>query len=219
MGLVTFSMKITKYEHACLDIEVGGGERLIIDPGDQADSLTDFSNIVAVVVTHVHSDHMDTAKIAQIIAANPEVKIFTVQQVADELKVKNAEVVMPNSGAEIRAFNLQFCGGEHQPVHPSFPKFENLGVLVNDKLYYAGDSFSLPPSNPLALAVPSGGPWMKHQESMDYLRTISPKIAFPIHDGFLNDAGKALSNWLLSGVAKDTSTDYRPLGIGESIEI
>ncbi len=212
-------MKITKYEHACLLVESDSGEKLVIDPGNQTVSLADLSGIGVVVVTHVHSDHMSKDLIGKIVEANPDVRIFSTSQASQELGIKNAEIVTPKSSVELPGFNLQFCGGEHQPVHPSFPKFENLGVLVNGKLYYAGDSFSLPPSNPLALAVPSGGPWMKHQESMDYLRTISPKIAFPIHDGFLNDAGKALSNWLLSGVAKDTSTDYRPLGIGESIEI
>ena len=65
-------MKITKLEHACLDIIVGNS-RLIVDPGGWTSPLENYQGITALVITHVHADHFDPEKVQAIIAANPEV--------------------------------------------------------------------------------------------------------------------------------------------------
>src|SRR5882672_4639403 len=78
-------MKIIKYEHACLVVEEQE-QRLVIDPGVDSVSYNDFANISAVILTHVHTDHFNPEKLTAIFQQNPNVKLFTVQAVADELK-------------------------------------------------------------------------------------------------------------------------------------
>lgn len=211
-------MKITKYEHACVVIEESG-ERLVIDPGEFAVSLTDFSNITVVVVTHTHDDHLDVGKINAIIKANPDAKIFTVSDPPEELPAANVVTAIPNTSCQAGGFHLLFSGGKHALVHTSFPIFDNVGVCVNETFYYAGDSFALPAVKPKVLAVPANAPWMKTSEAMDYLAEVKPEIAFPTHNGFLNEAGQRLANSLIGSIASSNKIDYRTLKVGESITV
>ena len=80
-------------------------------------------------------------------------------------------------------------------IHSSIPVIDNVGVLVNDALYYAGDSFAVPEGVEVGtLAAPAGAPWMKIAESMDYVMAVKPRRAFPTHEMVLSRAGKDLSN-------------------------
>ncbi len=122
-------MKVTKFEHSCLDI-TEGNSRLVVDPGIFSKSLTDFNNIVAVVVTHVHSDHFDPDKLGQIVAANPQVQIFTTDQVAQEFN-QNTTVPERNRPYPVGDITLRFLGEQHE----LFGDTQNIGVMVNDKFF------------------------------------------------------------------------------------
>ncbi|HSX23818.1 MAG TPA: MBL fold metallo-hydrolase [Candidatus Saccharimonadales bacterium] len=212
-------MKITKYEHACLNIEEQG-RRLLIDPGTFTTSIPDFANIAAVVVTHVHQDHLDAEKLKAIHAANPEVQIYTVQTVADDLKdIVPVHVVTGGQKAGAGPFQLEFFGGEHALIHPSYPLTANVGVMVNKLLYYPGDSFAMPHQPVNTLAVPANAPWLKTSESMDFIVAIKPKRAFPTHNVFLSDLGNNLSNSLLENSAKTVGASYTFLEPRESISV
>jgi L-ascorbate metabolism protein UlaG (beta-lactamase superfamily) len=56
-------MQITKYTHACVRLE-DAGRVLVIDPGEwsEPDALLGAD---AVLVTHEHSDHIETARLAE----------------------------------------------------------------------------------------------------------------------------------------------------------
>lgn len=69
-------MKLTKYGHACVVLEEQG-KRLIIDPGELTHEFGNPQNTVAVVVTHVHFDHLNRENLQKIIEANPDVKVYT----------------------------------------------------------------------------------------------------------------------------------------------
>ncbi|MFP3381565.1 hypothetical protein SB767_35190, partial [Bacillus sp. SIMBA_069] len=74
-------------------------------------------------------------------------------------------VVHPGDSVEAGPFSLRFFGGRHAVIHESIPVVDNVGVLVNDTLYYAGDSFSIPEGVEVdVLAAPAGAPWMKIAE-------------------------------------------------------
>lgn len=211
-------MKVTKYEHACLDIDERG-KRLIIDPGNFATSLTDFSNIVGIVITHTHFDHFNADKVRAIAAANPGIAIYAPAQVTAQLS--DLTTVTVNEGAEHEAgpFKLNFFGGTHALIHPSMKPDQNIGVLVNDSFYYGGDSFDKPASPVAVLAVPAHAPWMKIAESMDYITDIKPKTTFQIHDIFLSELGQQLVDGRLQDVTEQAGGTYQHLKPGESIEI
>ena len=49
-------MKITKHEHAFLELELNGSV-VLVDPGSYTPSLPEIANVVAICLTHIHDDH------------------------------------------------------------------------------------------------------------------------------------------------------------------
>lgn len=211
-------MKITKYEHACVVIEEQG-KRVVIDPGVMAADFGGTDNVVAVVVTHVHDDHFGEENVRKIIAANPEATIYTTQEVAN--KLPGAKTVVPEVYEDYTAepFRLRFFGELHAEMHHEIPRPENIGVSVNGRFYYPGDSFTPPDHNIEVLAIPSGAGWLKLSEAVDFLQGLDVKQAFPTHNYSLSETGKEWANGTLSRFAKEQQTAFTPLKPSESIEI
>ena len=192
------------------------GKRLVIDTGDFAKSLNDYQNVVGVVITHNHGDHFDKELVGKIVSANPQAMIFSVKEVTDQLSNSNKTTVNSGDAKVIGPFSLSFYGKRHEFVHNKTPDIQNLGVLVNEVLYYPGDSFSQPDQKVKVLAVPSGAPWMKVGEAMDFLSAIKPDLAFPTHNAVLSEAGNQFANnWL----AQAGGAGFRQLEIGQSLEV
>lgn len=210
-------MNITKYEHACLDIQ-NGNSRLIIDPGVFSKSMTDFSGIDAIVITHVHPDHFDPDKITKIIAQNPEVRVFTTTEVAKQLANPNVHTPDREQTITVGEISLEFFGEDHAVIDPSYPLAENIGVLINDTLYYPGDSFTTCPKPYDILAIPVHAPWLKFSETADFIRSSSASRLFPTHNGFINEDGHALYDRLLTNVCTETQKELLQLKPGETIQ-
>lgn len=208
-------MKITKYEHACLAVELGD-RKLIIDPGVFSPSCIDYNNVDGVVVTHVHPDHFDPTKLRSIIQQNPEATIFTVQTVADELSGELAcTVVADRQKLSAGPFVLEFFGTNHAVIHESIPLTKNTGVMVNNILYYPGDALTLPDKPVNILAVPASAPWLKMAEAMDFIVAVKPNRAFPTHDAILSDMGRNIHGSLLERACKQSGTQYTVIKPGE----
>jgi L-ascorbate metabolism protein UlaG (beta-lactamase superfamily) len=71
-------------------------------------------------------------------------------------------------------------------IHPDIPVIPNVGYLVNGALLHPGDSLHVPDRPVDVLALPTGGPWLKVAEAIDYLRAVSPRVAVPIHEAVLS---------------------------------
>lgn len=214
-------MRVTKLEHAALVVE-HSGNRLFIDPGKFTTPITEAAGAVAVVVTHMHDDHWTPDQIARIRDRNPDVRIFGPDGMADEAAKAGIEVerVEPGDVVEVGPFTLRFFGGEHAVIHHSIPVIDNIGVLVNDALYYGGDSFHVPEGIEVkALAAPAGAPWMKIAEAMDYVVAVRPQRAFPTHEMVLSRAGKDLSNARLKWATEQGGGEYLPLEPGDSFDL
>jgi L-ascorbate metabolism protein UlaG (beta-lactamase superfamily) len=209
-------MKITKHPHAHLAI-TEAGQQLIIDPGMFSAKLGDIANVVAVVVTHNHADHFSAEHLKAIQAASPGVKIFATPEVADEFPA--AIVVAHGEQVDVGPFSLAFFGSDHAAIHSSVPVPHNIGVFVNNLLFYPGDAFTVPVEHVQILAVPGNAPWATVGEAMDYIASLRPAIAFPTHNGLLSDAGSAVYNMHLSNISKKSGTEFRSLRPGESIEL
>ncbi len=201
-------MKLTKYEHACFTLEAAG-ELLVIDPGNYTKDFTISDKIAAIVVTHEHSDHFDAEILAAIFEKNPNAVLVSLPSIIDVTPAHQSIAVRPGDTVEVGPFTLRFFGGKHALIDASLPLIDNLGVLINDTVYYPGDSFSLPNVPVDVLALPVGAPWLKMNESMEFLTAIRPLLAFPTHDAVLSDAGKALVDHLLSATAKNISAEYK----------
>jgi L-ascorbate metabolism protein UlaG (beta-lactamase superfamily) len=128
----------------------------------------------------------------------------------------------PDQLGRIRDANpgVRFFGGTHAQIHPSIPIIDNVGVLVNDALFYGGDSFQLPDGVSVqVLAAPAAAPWMKLSEAMDFVQAIAPRRAFPTHEMLLSQAGKTLSNTRLAWATEQGGGEFVALEPGDTLDI
>lgn len=203
-------MKLTKYEHACFTVEKDG-HILVVDPGGFSGDFIAPEGVVAVVVTHQHGDHFDSDILAAIHAKNPEAILLADQAIIDAVPEFRSQAVRAGDEVIIESFTLEFFGGEHAEIHRSMPIIPNVGVLINDLLYYPGDSLVVPDTSVDTLAIPAAAPWLKIGEAMDFLLAVKPRFAFPTHDAISSEIGKELADAILGKAAKVADIEYRRL--------
>lgn len=201
-------MQLTKYEHACFTVEKDE-QLIVVDPGEFSTDFIAPLGVIAVVITHAHPDHFDSEQIAVIIDKNPQAIIVGVESITAQIEAFPTKTVAAGDTATIGSFNLEFFGGIHAIIHPSIPTIANLGVLINDLLYYPGDSFTLPGKPVDTLALPVAAPWLKISEVMDFMTTVRPRLAFPTHDAILSNVGKEIVDGRLSATATELGISYQ----------
>ncbi|WP_104178094.1 MBL fold metallo-hydrolase [Cryobacterium sp. Y50] len=216
-------MKLTKLEHAALIVELSGS-KLYIDPGSFTTALTDTAGAVAVVITHEHADHWTPEQLHRIVEINSDLRIFAPAGAARAIAAFDADLdvttVQADDTAIVEPFYLRFFGATHAVIHESLPVIDNVGVLVNDELYYAGDAFTIPEGVAVGtLAVPAAAPWMKISEAMDYIFAIKPRRSFSTHEMLLSRAGKDLSNVRFQNVTELGGGEFFALEPGDSIDL
>lgn len=212
-------MKLTKFEHACLVLEESG-DTLVIDPGAFTRSLSDVTGVVAIVITHEHPDHWTAEQLTTLRANNPEAQILGPAGVVAAASDFEVTSVSAGDEVEVGAFSLRFFGGEHAVIHRSIPLVDNVGVLVNDELYFAGDSFAIPEGVDVAtLAAPAGAPWMKVAEVIDYVEAVAPRRSFSVHEMVLSDIGKGMSDQRIAAATESGGGTFLALKPGDSVEL
>lgn len=198
-------MKITKYEHACLDI-VKNDTRIVIDPGVFSKSFTNLDKIDGLVITHIHGDHFDKEKVDKIIRNNPDAEIWTTNEVAKELG-GNGRTALSGQPVTIKDITLEFFGEKHAEIDPETPVAKNIGVLVDDTLYYPGDSFTECPKEFKLLAVPASAPWLRIGQTIPLIKNSRCEVVFPTHDALLSEIGYATTyNWIEKFALRNNKT-------------
>lgn len=210
-------MRITKREHAYLTVE-DAGETLVIDPGGFSPVLGELENVTGVVITHEHADHWTPDHLERLAQRFPGVPMFTTQATADVAPTAMT-VVHAGDAVEAGSFRLRFFGGTHNEIHSSIPLVDNVGVLVNDRLYYAGDSYAVPDVEVEVLAAPAGAPWLKIGEAMDFVLAVKPRRAFGTHDRPLSDVGLGMHRARLKWAAEQHGGEFHELDPGDVLEI
>ncbi len=212
-------MRVTKYEHACLRL-TESGSILLIDPGSFTTPPDDLEHVVGVVITHEHPDHWTPEHLDRILREAPGTPIFAPESVAALATGHEITVVAPGDAATAGPFSLRFFGGQHALIHSSIPRVTNVGVLVNDTLYYPGDSFAVPEGVTVdTLAAPLGGPWLKVGEAMDFVLAVKPRRAFGVHDMTLSVAGKNMHHQRLEWATAQNGGTYFPLAPDDSLDL
>jgi L-ascorbate metabolism protein UlaG (beta-lactamase superfamily) len=215
-------MKITKFGHACLELEENG-QLLILDPGVYTEAIDDRREVQAVVITHIHDDHCYEEQLDRIIGLNPGLPIFGTDEVRARLAKSRPgfKTVAVHHGDfyTLGNFTLEFFGDMHAEIHRSIPLVQNCGVMVNGKLYYPGDSFTQPDREVEILACPSSAPWLKISEVMDFIAAVKPKRSFPTHNIHLSEQGHQMNNGRIQAVTEQNGGQYEWLQIGESTTV
>jgi len=211
-------MKIVKHGHACLElIEIG--QRIIVDPGFYTEPMTGLENVLAVVVTHKHDDHCFEEQLDRIIKENPDVVIFGTAEVRERLGSRNTVAVYHGDFHQVGPFTLEFFGDLHAEIHRSIPIIQNTAVLINDAVYYPGDSFTLPDRKVKMLACPTSAPWLKISDVMDFVAAIKPERSFATHNIHLSEFGHDMNNGRVKAVTEQHGGTFTYLQVGEAIEV
>ncbi|WP_404433405.1 MBL fold metallo-hydrolase [Microbacterium lacus] len=212
-------MRVTKFEHATLRVDIDGST-LIIDPGSFTLPIENLSKTIAVVITHEHADHWSPDQLDRIRKAAPGVPIYGPQGVADAAAGYDVIVVNPGDTLTIDPFIMKFYGGEHAVIHESIPVVDNVGVLVNDTLYYPGDSYAVPKGVKVELlAAPVGAPWLKIGEAMDFVLAVKPRRAFGTHDMTLAVVGRDMGRARLKWATEQGGGEFFELDPTQSIDL
>ncbi len=178
-------MKITKFGHCCLLIEVGE-LRILTDPGNY-NTTPQVENLDVILITHEHQDHLHIDSLKEILKNSPQAKILSHQAVEEILTQEGISYQEMKDGEErvVKNIPIESCGTEHACIHTDLPKVQNTGFYINKSLFYPGDSFHNPQKNIEILALPVSAPWMRLEEAIEYAKVIHPKVVFPVHDGML----------------------------------
>ncbi len=206
-------MKITKLEHSGIIIEKDK-KQIVFDPVEFEDKIQRLENVVAIIITHKHGDHLQPEVIAKIRNDNPSVKIFTTSDagslIGDTVFVKGGD------SFEIEGFKLDFFGKDHAAIVPKQIPCENIGVVVDDEIVNPGDSFDLPNKEAEVLFVAISAPWLKIVESMKYVESVRPNMVIPVHDALLSELGKSISSNWMKKACDGVGAEYKELMPGES---
>jgi L-ascorbate metabolism protein UlaG (beta-lactamase superfamily) len=203
-------MNIKKYAHACLLVEVREA-RFLLDPGSW-NQLPDAENLSAILITHEHMDHYDPAQIKALLAQSPETQVITHPGLVSLLAkdgIEEAVIIEPGTSVIVDGVEIETFGTEHAVVYGSVP-CRNTGFLIGKELFVPGDALHDVPTVPVrVLALPTGGPWMKISEAIDYAKAVKPKVVFPIHDAMhTEDYQRWLGAGLMTARLKEAGIEF-----------
>ncbi|HWH07419.1 MAG TPA: MBL fold metallo-hydrolase [Candidatus Paceibacterota bacterium] len=188
-------MKITKYAHSCLLLEIDN-VKILTDLGSWNPDVPEVSDLNAILITHEHADHFDVEKLKSLVAKNPEAKLITHAAVGAKLQEAGMEYTPIESGEriDVSGVSIESCGTDHAVIYGTTSPCRNTGYLIADTFYIPGDALHDTPSKQIEiLALPTGGPWMKVAEAIGYAKSLKPKVVIPIHDAMYTEEVRATS--------------------------
>jgi len=210
-------MKLTKFQHACFVIEKDGAS-IVVDPGAFTHDFIMPKHVAAVFVTHNHPDHLNNQLIVTILREHPKAVLLAHESIVHDFQAEHTQAVTVGETVSVGDITLQFVGGVHEQIYPTLPVPVNIGVIIENQLYYPGDSFYLPQQPIEALALPVSAPWLKLSESIDFVKALKPIFIFPTHDAILSEEGKAMVDRMITGFTDSIGAQYKRID-DETIEL
>lgn len=205
-------MQLTHLGHSSVLVEVDG-TRILIDPGEFSDQWHDLRDLDAIVITHLHPDHVDPKRVPTLVAANPDARLLVEPSVPDVVALPAAHQLPAETSVRVGQVLVHTVGGEHAIIHRDIPMVGNVGVVLSAEghptLFHPGDSLAACPPGIDVLALPVMGPWAALKEHIDFTRTVGAPMGFPIHDGLINDRGWRLIVNRINDMTDTRLHDYR----------
>ena len=213
-------MQLTKYTPSCIRLD-DGDRSLVIDPGvfSEVDAALDGAD--AVLITHEHPDHIDTAKVTTALRGNTRLRLFAPAGVAVALAEFGEQVVAvaPGDSFEAAGFPVRTFGGQHAVIHPAIPVIANNGYFIADSIYHPGDSFSVPPVAVQTLLLPTNAPWSKASEVIDFAIAVRAPRVHQVHDSLVTDVYAGLVEGHLDRIAGPFGVAFTHLAPAETVSV
>jgi L-ascorbate metabolism protein UlaG (beta-lactamase superfamily) len=206
--------------HACVVVDTGSA-RILLDPGAFSEGWQTLEGLDAILVTHQHFDHLDVDKLPALLAQNPDAEVIVDNGTADVLREKGIDHTRrePGETFTVAGTTIEVVGterGEHAVIHQDIPVIPNNGYVLRAEggtVMHPGDNYVPAPDGVDVLLLPTGAPWLKVSDAVDYLRAVAPPIAVPIHEAVL--ANPDLHYGLFDSLSP-SGTDVRVLPRGIS---
>jgi L-ascorbate metabolism protein UlaG (beta-lactamase superfamily) len=185
---------ITALGHASVQIEQGG-KVILVDPVASQTDLSQAKPADLILVTDIHSDHLDPATIAKLrkpgapVVIPPDVK----PKVPDGTVMRNREMLAGDLAPAgipviaVPAYNIQRGPVPGEVYHPRERGQGYLLTIGGKLVYVAGDTECVPAlaqwvRNVEVAFVPMNLPYtMSPSEAAECVKGFKPKIAIPYH--------------------------------------
>jgi L-ascorbate metabolism protein UlaG (beta-lactamase superfamily) len=199
-------MEITHLGHAAVLVEAAD-TRILIDPGNLSDEWHGVVDLDAVLVTHMHPDHVDPEAVPALVAANPQAQILVEPEVLSAYQLPgDVHPLFVDSSLDIGGLHIATVGGLHAVIHKDLPRIGNVGIVISGEgeptFFHPGDSLATMPHGIDVVAVPAYGPWAAMKETIDFVRAVDARHGFLIHEGLLNKRGRTLVYGRLSEMTR-----------------
>lgn len=206
-------MKITKFGHSCLLVEVAGPIRrsALFDPGIFSELPVDLlSRLDYVIITHEHPDHIDLQLLKNIVAKFPNVQI----KVPDTLVAELLKAGIPTG----EVGGVKVFKAPHEGHKPFLSPPDNLGIHYLDLLTNPGDSHSFTQSKAV-LVLPITAPWGSTDAAVQLALKLKPKHILPVHDWHWKDQVRVQMYDRLEELFKGQGITFHKLKNGQPVVI
>lgn len=210
-------MKITKFIHSCLLVEMPGpvNQTALFDPGVMSEPAIDIDRLEFldhIIISHNHADHMSIPLIQRLVSKFPDVHITATAEATEQLKAEGIEAV------NIETFGIIFFDSPHEDVSPMFPTPQQIGIHYLDLLTHPGDSHSFHETKAI-LALPVTAPWGSTIRAVQLALELKPKYIIPIHDWHWNDEAREQTYTGLENLFAERGITFLKPRTGEAIVI
>jgi L-ascorbate metabolism protein UlaG (beta-lactamase superfamily) len=212
-------MKITKFVHSCLLIEMPApvNRTALFDPGVMSEEALDVDTLEFlddIFITHYHPDHMSVPLIKKLVAKFPNVQITAPQDAVDQLKAEGvtAQTVAPEGAS--------FFDAPHEDTEPVFPLPQEIGIHYLDKFSDPGDSHSFNETKAV-LALPVTAPWGSNIKATKLALELKPRYVVPVHDWHWSDQARTDTYNKMEKLLKEHDITFLKMetGVPVSIEV
>jgi L-ascorbate metabolism protein UlaG (beta-lactamase superfamily) len=210
-------MKITKFVHSCLLVEMPEpvNRTALFDPGvmsEQALSVDKLMYLDDIFITHEHSDHFSPKLVQQLVQKFPDVRIAATQTVVQKLQEAGikASSDLPEGATAFDA--------PHEDLSPIGAPPANIGVNYLETLTHPGDSHHFAATMPI-LALPVTAPWGSLVKAINLALELKPQHILPIHDWHWSDAARQASYDQLESIFSKSNITFHKLVTGEPVVI
>ncbi len=206
-------MQITQLGHSAVLVEVAD-RRVLIDPGAFSDAWHGLTDLDAILVTHLHPDHADPKHLPELVAVNPDAKVWVEPGVLNAIDLGGrGKGLAADTSVSLGSLTIAAVGGTHAIIHRDIPLIGNVGLVLSAEgeptFFHPGDSLATVPAGIDVVAVPAMGPWAAMKETVDFVRDVDAPTGFLIHDGLINDRGWNLLAIQIGNLGPTTLTDHR----------